>query len=185
MEKHQKILIFRNGTIGDTAIAIPSFKLIKQSFPLSEIKVLTLSNKENSPVMDLLLKGSGLVDGYIYYQNVESSRFRDFIEMRRKVKEWNPDVVIYLVEIQSIYTVIRDKVFFRSCGIKKVIGLTLQYSLFKKKYIERRGMYEHESEHLLRRISELGVIDIDSLESWDIGLSKENNALQMKPNLEK
>jgi len=174
--KVEKILIFRNGTIGDTAIAIPSLKLIAQSFPNSNKRVLTICGDTNQPVMDSLLSGSKLIDGYICYKR-EGSKKTSLLEMRRKIKEWNPDILIYLVETQNLYTVIRDKFFFKSCGVKRMIGFPLKYNFFKKKYIYKRGMYEFESESLIRRISKIGTLDLNNLESWNIGLSIEKELL--------
>ena len=65
----KKIVIYRLGSIGDTVIALPCFKLIRSTYPEHEIIILTnvpVSGKA-APLLSVLGDDQQFVDGFIEY----------------------------------------------------------------------------------------------------------------------
>ena len=61
------VLIFRLGSLGDTVVALPSFRLIARSFPAARRVVLTnVPRSAQETDLDAVLAGTGLVHGYMH-----------------------------------------------------------------------------------------------------------------------
>src|SRR5271155_5543948 len=120
-----RVLIHRPGSLGDTVVALPCLRLIREHFPDGELKVLT-----NAPVTDSapplfeVLDGSGLIDGYLEYP-IELRNPRQLWQLAGDIGRWRPDVLIYLARRETRLQVWRDAAFFRACGVRKFVGLAL------------------------------------------------------------
>ena len=63
-----RILIYRLGSLGDTVIALPCFRLIRSRHPTAEITVLTnLPVSGKAAAIEAVLENTGLVDRFIPY----------------------------------------------------------------------------------------------------------------------
>src|SRR3990167_8906723 len=64
----KSLLISRLGSVGDTIVALPTFRLIKSAFPNAKLSVLTNVPVNNKAcALELILQNTGLVDEYIEY----------------------------------------------------------------------------------------------------------------------
>jgi ADP-heptose:LPS heptosyltransferase len=65
---YNKILIYHIGSLGDTLVALPAFRAVRDNFPHAHITLLTDNQYGESRVQcKEILDGSGLVDEYILY----------------------------------------------------------------------------------------------------------------------
>jgi len=71
--------------------------------------------------------------------------------------------------------VIRDTIFFESCGIKKIIGIPYSRSLQSNRLLSDNLYFEHEAVRLARCVSELGDARLAEPGSWDLLLSEQEN----------
>lgn len=168
----RKVLIYRLGSLGDTVVALPSLHLIARAFPDAKRRVLTnfpVSGKE-AP-LEAVIGGSGLVHGYFRYP-VGSRNPKELWSLRQPLSQWSPDVLVYLAEPRGSVTVYRDALFFRSCGIRHMIGVP--YSRDQREHRKLNGVdwFESEAQRLARCISELGSIDLADSGSWDLHLNE-------------
>jgi len=167
----RRILIYRLGSLGDTVIALPLFHLIRRVFPNAEISVLSAYSNNNKAIStESLLAGSELVQGYINYQ-LKLRDINDINILRKRIIEYKPDMLIYLTEPRSRFSVFRDVSFFYLCGIKSIVGAPLTEDKFKNRFNKTTGLYENETERLARCLNFLGDANLDLLENWDLNLS--------------
>lgn len=168
---YRKILIYRLGSLGDTVVALPSLHLVAHAFPDAERRVLTNfpASAKEAP-LEAVIGGSGLVHGYFRYP-IGSRSPKALWTLRQAIRRWSPDVLVYLAEPRGSFTAYRDALFFRSCGIRDLIGVP-----YSKDQQEHRGLagvarFESEAHRLARCISNLGSIDLGDSGSWDLHLN--------------
>jgi lipopolysaccharide heptosyltransferase III len=165
-----RILIYRLGSLGDTVVALPCFQLIRRSFPRAEITILT-----NRPVeakaapLTSVLQHSGLFDHVLDYP-IQLREFREILRLRTRIRRGSFDLVVHLTAARGLLSSVRDYLFFRSCGIRKIIGVP-----FRREDLHVMqtgdGLHEWESSRLARRIRELGVINLEQADSWNLHLT--------------
>src|ERR1035441_1057995 len=125
-----KILVFRIGSLGDNLIAIPSFWAVKETFPNSEITLLSNKHFDSKLVLGQeVFDGSNLFSTYLQYPG--GSRFVDkllrpfhiaILWFSIKIKKF--DVLVYLApSLRNGKQINRDSFFFKSIGIKRFLGL--------------------------------------------------------------
>jgi len=167
-----KILIYRIGSIGDTVVALPALKYIKQKYFNADIAMLTnipvsKTGKESS--VTNILNGTNIVDKYIEYSITEDA-FSKFFSLRDKIIAYKPDVLIYLMPLRKRGQLLRDLIFFKLCGIKKIIGLNFFKHANTRLFNPNTELWEHES-HRLGRLLTDGDIDYTATSSWTLNLS--------------
>lgn len=172
------VVIYRLGSLGDTIVALPCFHAIKAAFPDHQRIVLTnfpVSQKA-APLQDILQEG-GLIDGAIAYP-VGTRRISDLLRVRGALRRTGARTLIYLGGGGGLPRTLRDKAFFRLCGIRRVIGAP---ATIDEDYgrVTSCGEREPEAERLARCLHELGPIDLHDSRSWDLGLTrKEHDAAE-------
>jgi heptosyltransferase-3 len=170
-----RILIYRLGSLGDTVVALPCFRLIARAFPHSERRVLTnVPINAKAPALSEILNQSGLVNGYFEYP-VRVREFRVLFLLAQKIRRWKPDVLVYLAEPRSALSVRRDLLFFRLCGISRIVGAPTSVSL-RTNLCSTEGILEYEASRLARCLAPLGDARLDDQESWNLSLSHAEQA---------
>lgn len=169
----QRVLIFRIGSLGDTCVAIPAFRLVRQRFPEAEIKVLT-----NFPVnagikaapLQSVIGESGLVDGYFEYP-LGLKNWQDMRQLQRQLHEWQADTLVYLMPVRSRKQLLRDYLFFRWwVGVPNIVGLNFSSDAQRHLRDEARQAFEPEAHRLVRNLAALGNIDLRAPATWSLAL---------------
>jgi len=168
-----RILIYRLGSLGDTVIALPCFRLIRSHWPDAEIVMLTnipVSGKA-APVQTVL-QNTGLVDRFIPYP----SGLRDpkkLRALRAQIASEKFDIVFHLAAARGFVSSVRDWLFFRACGIPKIKGVPFRPRDLEPAKVDDR-LYENETSRLLRRVGwkQAGVPE----DGHDLGLTVEERA---------
>jgi ADP-heptose:LPS heptosyltransferase len=167
----KKVLIYRLGSLGDTTVALPCFHLIERAFPQAERVLLTnFPVHAKAPAAAAVLGSSGLVRGYMRY----TAGTRNIVELLRlgwRIRRFRPDVLVYLTPPRGEKALQRDALFFRLCGIRRVIGLPVG-ELGENRYDPETGLWEREAARLLRTIGALGETDLSDLRNWDLRLTE-------------
>ena len=180
----RRVLLYRLGSLGDMAIAVPALRLVARAFPNAERRMLTnVPVHAKAPAAAAVLDGSGLVEGYFRY----AAGTRSLLELGRLVGQlrvWRPEVVVYLAAGRGVAAAQRDLRFFRLCGVKRVVGAPLTEALQGNFFgadpgsSEARerlsaGELEPEAARLARCLAELGDAELGRPESWALGLTAE------------
>jgi heptosyltransferase III len=155
MDNLKVLIIFRIGSLGDTLVAIPSFKLIRQKYANYRIVLLTntpVKNSVKAASSYQILNGSGLVDDYIEYPH-ESINILKLFTVAKKIRKLRPSKLIYLMPQRTFLQRFRDALFFISAGVTKFSGLWISKN--KNSYIFNQStrLYESEASRLLRTMN--------------------------------
>jgi len=169
----ERVLIFRVGSMGDTVLAVPSFRLIARAFPIAERCLLTyISGNQRATPLRSVLDGTGLIHSYLEYSEADRG-LAGMSRLRRRIRAWKPDLMVYLMDPKGLAKILRDAAFFRvACGIPKVIGLPLSRDRRSWRVVDKDGNVEQVAERLARSISELGDPHLEDASSWDLQLSQ-------------
>lgn len=169
----ETVLIFRLGSLGDTVVALPCFHKIAQVFPDARRLVLTnVPVASNASALQLVLQGSGLIDGTIAYpvglRNLQGVR-----QLIATIRESGATKLVYLTARRSLGQVVRDLLFFRLAGIRSIVGAPVR-ALHRNHLIDpSTGFEEQEAVRMTRQLGDLGPIDLDDRQNWDLRLHPE------------
>ncbi len=175
MQPHQRVVIYRLGSLGDTVAALPCFHLIQRAFPDAERLVLTnIPVSTKAPPLEAILKDGGLIHGSLPYPiglRHPSALGRLATELRRQ----RANALIYLASGRRLATVRRDVAYFRLCGFRRIIGVPDTRDLQANR-VNATGEVERESHRLGRTLAGLGSIDFADRSWWDLRLTAAERA---------
>lgn len=128
-----------------------------------------------------ILENSGLCDEAISYP-VGTRSARELAKVRQTIRQIQPQVLINLAAGRGLLKSLRDYLFFRSCGIKKIIGAPLRRRDLQVRQMDD-GSFEPESQRLASRLAALGVINLSDQRLWELGLTQaeRNQASELLP----
>jgi ADP-heptose:LPS heptosyltransferase len=152
-----RILIYRFGQLGDTLIALPALKAIRQQFPAAKIVLLTSYSSRHSWVSIQEVLPQGLIDDFITY-DISGSLLTTWTSLWLNFRREAFDLLVYLVpRTRSHFAIVRDLCFFRVCGIKHFVGHRGFDALPKRRDGVPLPAVQHEAEHLLGRLQRDGI----------------------------
>jgi ADP-heptose:LPS heptosyltransferase len=185
--KTRRVLVYRLGSLGDMLVAVPALHLVARAFPEAERRMLTnFPVNSKAPAAAAVLDGSGLVQGYMRYE-VGTRSARELLGLWWAIVRWRPQVVVYLAGARGVRTAQRDELFFRMCGVRRIVGVPLTEGMQRNFYGAATGGRDHamgdgnlepEAARLVRCIGELGAVGeiadpgrLSDPASWDLHLS--------------
>ncbi len=174
----ERVLIYRLGSLGDTVVALPCFHQIARAFPNAERRLLTnVPVHSKAPAAYTVLEGSGLIaeNGYMRYP-LGTRNVAELRTLRSQIRQWNPQVLVYLTVRRSWQQVARDVAFFRLCGIPKIIGAPFSEDARSNRIDTASGLYEPEAARLARNLGALGEIHLDDPANWNLHLTPAEHA---------
>lgn len=175
MGHSDRVLIYRLGSIGDTLVAMPALRLVARAFPESERWVLTnFSVGAKAAPMSQVLDGTGLVHGYIEYP-IGLRDPAQLVALRHRIRNLRPQVLVYLAAPRGRLRVWRDALFFRSCGIHRLIGVPHVQDLLQVRRLDNDS-YEYEGARLARCVAAIGDARQDDPASFDLALTEKERA---------
>src|SRR5882757_3217043 len=125
----RRVLIYRLGSLGDTLVALPALHLIARAFPHAEKRMLTnIPVNVKAPSAAAILEHTGLVDGYFRY-TVGTRSLGDLVRLWWTLFRWRPEVLVYLGSARGVASAQRDEKFFRLCGIRNLIGVSVSEAM--------------------------------------------------------
>ena len=173
-KKQQRIVIYRLGSLGDTVVALPCFHKVADVWPDAERIVLT-----NFPVsskaapLEVILREGGLIHAAIAYP-VGTRSLAELWNLAIHLRRLKADVLVYLTPARGVLNAYRDWFFFKLCGFKNIVGTPLTADLQTCRQIgtDTSGeVQERECERLARCLHELGYVDLDGPEAWNLRLT--------------
>jgi heptosyltransferase-3 len=189
--KARRVLIYRLGSLGDMLVALPALHLVGRAFPEAERRLLTnvpvnAKAAAAAAVFGEGADGTGLVHGYMRYA-VGTRSVRELLAVWWTIARWRPEVLVYLAGARGVEVARRDAVFFRLCGVRRLVGVPVTEGMQRNYYGAATGGKDHamgeghlelEAARLARCIGELGgardIADPGRLSepaSWDLHLT--------------
>jgi heptosyltransferase-3 len=151
-------------------VALPALRLVASAFPDAERWLLTnFSAHTKAAPMASVLEGTGLVHGYIEYP-LGLRHIGRLLKLRRRVRRLRPEALIYLAAPRGRIKAWRDALFFRSCGIRRLIGVPFSVDQQRPRKLDG-ALYEYEGIRLARRVQVLGDSNLDAPGTFDLALS--------------
>lgn len=167
----ERVLIYRLGSLGDTVVALPCFHQIARAYPDAERRLLTnIPVHSKAPAAFAVLEGSGLIHGFMRYP-IATRNFAELMELRRQIRAYRPQILVYLTSRRNLSDVLRDAAFFRLCGVPEIVGLPLGRGARTNLLDPATGNYEPEAARLALLMRGLGKIDLNDRANWDLGLT--------------
>lgn len=164
------VVIYRLGSLGDTVVALPCFHRIERSFPDSERIALTnFPVNSKASALGTILGTCGLIGRSMAYP-VGLRSLKGFWNLRKELLAIGSDTLVYLTPPRGLRAAWRDRIFFRLCGFKRIIGIPLSPDLQRNR-VEADGNFEPEYSRMARCIATLGPIDLEAPSSWDLRFS--------------
>ena len=175
MNRPQRIVVYRLGSLGDTVVALPCLHRIAESFPEAERIMLTnLPVSAKAAPLEAILGGSGLVHRFMAYP-VGTRSFGTLSRLAAELRALRAEVLVYLTPPRGLPAAWRDVLFFRLCGFRRIVGAPLAADLQHPRR-GADGTLERECERLARCLQTLGPIDLDRAGAWDLRLSDAERA---------
>ena len=155
-----RILVFRIGSLGDTIMSIPVLYAIRQHFG-TETHICLLTNSGNNKLVKpcAVLSPHSCVDSFLEYPSNGNIALRTLAIFRLtlKIRRSHFNAVVYLAPAQrDAHAVLRDRKFFRLCGIRQLIGFRAFdiNQLFPREVDGRPAKIKLEAEFLLDRLKD-------------------------------
>jgi ADP-heptose:LPS heptosyltransferase len=168
----KRVLIYRLGSLGDSVVALPCYHLIARAFPNAERRLLTnIPIHAKAPAAAAVLGDSGLVHAYIQYP-VRMRSLRQILGVGAEIRRFRPQVLIYLSSLRGFRAAQRDRIFFRACGIRSLIGFPESSRDCQRRMLDGTTDLEPEASRLANGIRALGKVDLDDPGSWDLRLNR-------------
>ena len=163
-ENLQKVLVYLFGSLGDSIVAIPALRAVRRNFPDAEI-VLLQNFASGNIVLASQVIPPDLVGRYLSY-NSTAGRIKKaggFYRLWNELRREHFDAAVYLViSERPAKAVARDRMFFRSAGIKSLYGFhpvpTNELYPFDSEGRPLRSV--HEAEFKLKRLERDGIMTL-------------------------
>lgn len=161
-EKKPKVLVYLFGSLGDTIVAIPALRAVRRHFRDAEL-VLLQNVQPGNIVSASQVIPENLIDGCISYDS-HTGRFDKIVDsffLWRDLRRHAFQTAVYLViSERPSRSVARDRLFFRACGIRRLIG----FHPFSKEELypfderrQRPALTENEAARKLNRLEIDGI----------------------------
>lgn len=156
----EKVLVYLFGSLGDSIVAIPALRAVRRHFPAAEIVMLQNFEAGHIVVASEVIPDD-LVDRYLSYESKrESGRVAQFGKLWHVLRRENFDAAAYLIMSERPpRSVTRDRLFFRSAGIKQLYGFhpIPPADLYPVEPDGHPAVAAHEAEFKLNRLSRDGI----------------------------
>lgn len=160
-EKKPKVLVYLFGSLGDTIVAIPALRAVRRHFKDAEL--ILLQNVESGSVVKASeVIPADLIDSYLSYNSKigKLDKIAGFYRLWRDLREQQFEAVVYLViSVRTARSVARDKLFFRLCGIPRLLGFHAfsPEELYPFDAQQRPAMTDNEAVRKLKRLQMDGI----------------------------
>ena len=121
----KSVLVYQIGSLGDTLVSVPAYRAVRRHFgPDARIHVLHNAPPDGRASPHQVLDGSGLADGAVTFRQYGGrSTWKTWLEVWAKLRRFRADVVVYIAPSERApKQVQRDKLFFRLCGVRNLLG---------------------------------------------------------------
>lgn len=156
----KNLLVFRIGSLGDTLVAVPALWVLREHFPIARFTLLCDRQSSKLVLAADVLEGSGLIDDFLTYPFRGSmlTRCLDGARLWWRLRSRHFDALVYLAPSQRTPSQVRrDRLFFRTLGIKTLIGMDFRNPHAPGKPAYPLPELPREADLLLDRLASSGI----------------------------
>lgn len=158
MRDPERILIYRCGAIGDTIVAIPAMRVIRQRYPAARFILMTAGGGEGIVWTDRVLQEFGWFDEVITYEARELRRPTLAWKLLARVRAAAPEFVFYMAsEKNSALKIWRDQLFFLLAGAKLCVATYSDKTSAWGRLRPGPRLYPNETDRLLSELTRQGL----------------------------
>ncbi len=168
----KRIIVYRVGSLGDALVVLPAFHLVRQAFPDAHLTLLTNFpiNSKAAP-MEGILRNTGLYDDTLSYP-ASMRDVRALWRLRKQLKAGRYDGLMYLAKPKGgLLASIRDYLFFRCCGIRRIIGVPMSRRALRCEPLPGTTLHKAETVRTMESLESLGTADLKDPQWWDMRLT--------------
>ncbi|HEX4138881.1 MAG TPA: glycosyltransferase family 9 protein, partial [Candidatus Methylacidiphilales bacterium] len=152
---------------GDTIVALPAFRVVRQTYPEAHIAVLTNPPvSEKAAPLEAIIEGMGLVDEALYYP-MASRDYAKLAQLHGEIRRRRFDLYVSITFGRHIGSSLRDYAYFRTAGIRRLVG----FPWAKRDRVPMKAgdgpLYESEALRLIRRARAVNPALADSIDPND------------------
>lgn len=146
-----KILLFRNGYIGDILCALPSIAAIRQQYPNAEIDFLSKQSTGNMLWLKEFLAPYQITSWLNYHD-------KSYSLIGNEIRNNKYDLVIELTQVDASFIgQIRNIFYFRFYAVKNAFGWHIFYSHFFKRWQLENVLFLNERIRLLTILDKYAI----------------------------
>ena len=148
-----RILVYRCGALGDTIVALPTMRAVRDAFHAAELVLMTANDGAGILWTDEVVRDFGWFAHVVTYRAQELASVRGLWAVLGRVRALRPELVVYLgSDHNSGIRAWRDRVFFRLAGVRRFVpASSAKVSFFGRLHRERRD-YPYEVDRLLEAL---------------------------------
>lgn len=120
-----KVLVYQIGQLGDTIVSVPALRAARYYFGYTALIILLHDATHLLVTSEMVLEGAGLVDEFIPYSPAKTlgKKLRTMAQLWRRLRREHFDAVVSILPSdRPRWALLRDRIFFRLCGISRPIG---------------------------------------------------------------
>ena len=157
-----KVLIYQIGQLGDTIVSVPALRAVRQYFGKTALIFLMHDVIHRLVTAEMVLEGSGLVDEFIPYSPEKKfgRKLRTVAKLWLRLRRERFDAVVsVLPSDRPRWALLRDRLFYRACGISRLIGFRpySESEICPRSASGRPGQTPNEAIFRLRRLFAEGI----------------------------
>ncbi|HEV2700098.1 MAG TPA: glycosyltransferase family 9 protein [Steroidobacteraceae bacterium] len=168
----RRIAVLRVGSLGDHLIALPLYRRLRELHADDELSLVSNIPAQGNPKLigPASILPEGLFDAILGYP--VGSGLRQLWDTYRLFRGQHIDLLYYMMPARSPRQLQRDRLFFRTCGVK-VQGLSAKEATAAEapRYLPDRQLYEHEMHRIARAIPALADYGIPTARELSLELS--------------
>lgn len=149
------------GSLGDSIVTIPSFRAVRRHFSDAEIVMLQNTQAQNLVLASQVIPNELLDRCVSYHSDVgKGSKLVEYAKTWNSIRRENFDAAVYLAgSARAARNVARDRLFFRSMGIKDLYGFHAfsEDEIFPNETNGHPAITDSEAVLKLKRIGKDGI----------------------------
>jgi ADP-heptose:LPS heptosyltransferase len=154
----RRILVYRCGALGDTVVALPAMRAVREAFPDAELVLMTANDGAGILWTDEVLREFHWFAHVVTYRARELASVRGLYGVLGRVRKLRPEVVVYLgSDHNSGIRVVRDRIFFLLAGARRFIAASSAKIGFFGRLRRERRVYPYEVDRLLDALRGAGI----------------------------
>lgn len=159
MTTPRRVLVYRCGALGDTIVALPAIRAVREAFPDAELVLMTANDGAGVVWTDEVLRDFGWFAHVVTYRARELASVAGLWGVLGRVRALRPDLVVYLgSDHNSGIRTLRDRTFFLLAGARRFVAASSAKVGFFGRLRREPRTYPYEVDRLLDAVRRAGIL---------------------------